>query len=151
MVGVIYVIQHVPFEAATQFPGKYPAMEQYLNTMQKYEPSAVYNDLAFQGYVNAAQFVQGLREEAATHKPLTQADLIATINKETAFTAGGLIPPVDWKLAHTSTPLPYCSAAVEVEAKDALKAVFVQKDDQVFGCLNLKGQLVAPRSGTPGA
>jgi ABC-type branched-subunit amino acid transport system substrate-binding protein len=150
MVGVVYVIQHVPFEAASQFPGKYPAMEQYLRTMKKYEPNAVYNDLAFQGYVNAAQFVQGLREEAATHKSLTQANLIAAINKETAFTAGGLIPPVDWKVAHTSTPLPYCSALVEVEAKDALKVVFVQKDDQVFGCLNLQGHLVAPPSGTPG-
>ena len=38
MVGVIYLEQHVPFEAATQFPGKYPAMQQYLATMKKYEP-----------------------------------------------------------------------------------------------------------------
>jgi branched-chain amino acid transport system substrate-binding protein len=151
MEGVIYVIQHVPFEAAAQFPGKYPAMEQYLKTMQKYEPSAVFNDLAFQGYVNAAQFVQGLREEAATHKPLTQANLIAAINKERAFTAGGLIPPVNWKLAHTSTPLPYCSGLVEVEAKDKLKVIFVQKDDQAFGCVNLRGQLVPPPLGTPGS
>jgi len=150
MVGVIYVIQHVPFEAATQFPGKYPAMAQYLNTMEKYEPSAVYNDLAFQGYVNAAQFVQGLREEAATHKPLTQGDLVATINKETAFTAGGLIPPVNWKVAHTSTPLPYCTALVEVEPRDQLKVVFVQNGDQVLGCVNREGQQVAPPSGTPG-
>jgi hypothetical protein len=46
-------------------------------------------------------------------------------------------------------PHPYCTALVEVEAKDALKVIFVQNDDQVFGCVNLKGQLVAPPSGTP--
>jgi hypothetical protein len=38
MVGVIYLEQHVPFEAAGQFPGKYPAIQQYLTTMKKYEP-----------------------------------------------------------------------------------------------------------------
>ena len=84
-------------------------MEQYLKTMKKYEPQWTYNDLAFEGYLNAVQFVQGLKEEAATGKPLTQADLIATINKEKAFT-GGLTTPVNWSTAHDSPGTILCAA-----------------------------------------
>lgn len=149
MVGVIYLLQHVPFEAATQFPGKYPAMEQYLATMQRYQPQWTYDDLAFEGYLDAAQFVQGLREQAATHKPLTQADLIATINRETAFT-GGLTTPVNWTNAHVSSRPPYCASFVEVEPGDVLKVVFTQKDDEVFVCGNSQDDVVPPQPGTPG-
>jgi branched-chain amino acid transport system substrate-binding protein len=150
MVGVIYLDQHVPFEVATQFPGKYPAMDTYIATMKKYEPNWTYDDLAFQGYLNAVQFVQGLKEEAATGKPLTQADLISTINKETAFTGGGLTTPVNWTNAHTSAVPPYCAAFVEVEPGDQLKVVFTQKNDEVFVCGGNQDQLVAPLPGTPG-
>jgi len=150
MVGVTYLVQHVPFEAAKQFPGRYPAMEQYLKTMQRYEPAWVYNELAFQGYLNAAQFVQGLREEAATHEPLTQASLIAAINKEKAFTGGGLTTPIDWSIAHRSVPSVLCGSFVEVTSNDQLKVVFVQRSGEVFECVNHRGQLVTPLNGTPG-
>ena len=43
-------------------------MDQYIATMKKYEPKWTYDDLAFQGYLNAVQFVQGLKEEAATEQ-----------------------------------------------------------------------------------
>ena len=150
MVGVLYLVQHVPFEAASQFPGRYPAMAQYLKNMRKYEPQWVYNELAFQGYLNAVQFVQGLREQAATHKPLTQADLISAINNETAFTGGGLTTPVNWKRAHNSPPSILCGALVEVEPHDVLKVAFVPKNDEVFACVNDRGMLVRPPPGTPG-
>jgi branched-chain amino acid transport system substrate-binding protein len=150
MVGVIYLEQHVPFEAATQFPGKYPAMQQYLATMKKYEPKWTYDDSSFQGYLNAVQFVQGLKEEAATGKPLTQADLIATINKETAFTGGGLTTPVNWTNSHTTAYPPYCASFVEVEPGDQLKVVFTQANDEVFVCGNSQNKLVPPLPGTPG-
>jgi len=149
MEGVIYLEQHVPFEAASQFPGKYPAMAQYLATMEKYEPKWTYDDDAFQGYLNGVQFVQGLQEEAKTGKPLTQADLISTINKETAFT-GGLTTPVNWTNSHTSALPPYCAAFVEVEAGDALKVVFAQKNDEVFVCGNNQNKIIQPLPGTPG-
>ncbi len=149
MVGAIYLEQHVPFEAATQFPGKYPAMEQYLKTMEKYEPEWTYNDLAFEGYLNAVQFVQGLRQEAETGKPLTQADLIATINKEKAFT-GGLTTPVNWSKAHTSPATILCGSLVEVEPGDVLRVIDVSKNDEVFACVNSRGKLVPPPAGTPG-
>jgi branched-chain amino acid transport system substrate-binding protein len=149
MVGVIYLEQHVPFEAAAQFPGKYPAIAQYLSTMKKYEPKWTYDDDAFQGYLNGVQFVQGLKEQAKTGKPLTQADLISTINKETAFT-GGLTTSVNWKKSHTSALPPYCAAFVQVEAHDKLKVVFAQKNDEVFVCGNGQNKIVAPPAGTPG-
>jgi branched-chain amino acid transport system substrate-binding protein len=150
MVGVIFLEEHVPFEAATQFPGKYPAIQQYIATMEKYQPSLVYNDLAFEGYLNAAQLVQGLQEEAATGKPLTQADLIAAINKETAFTGSGLTTPINWTNAHDSAVPPYCAAFVEVEPGDALKVVFTQANDEVFVCGNSQNKIVPPLPGTPG-
>jgi branched-chain amino acid transport system substrate-binding protein len=151
MVGVIYLEQHVPFEAAGQFPGKYPAMAQYLATMKKYEPKWTYDDSSFQGYLNAVQFVQGLKEEAATGQPLTQADLVATINKETSFTGGGLTPPVNWTNAHTSAVGPYCASFVEVEPGDQLKVVFTQANDEVFVCGNAQNKVpVPPLPGTPG-
>ena len=150
MVGVIFLEEHVPFEAATQFPGKYPAMQQYLTTMKKYDPSLEYNDLTFEGYLNAVQFVQGLREEAATGKPLTQADLIAAINKETDFTGDGLTAVTNWSNAHDSAVPPYCAAFVEVEPGDKLKVVFTQANDEVFLCGNSQNQIVPPLPGTPG-
>jgi len=149
MVGAIYLEQHVPFEAAGQFPGKYPAMEQYLKTMERYEPSWTYDDLAFEGYLNAVQFVQGLKEEAATGAPLSQADLIAAINRERAFT-GGLTTPVNWRTAHTSPASDLCGSLVEVEPGDVLKVVDVQKNDEVFACVDIRGTLIPAPPGTPG-
>jgi ABC-type branched-subunit amino acid transport system substrate-binding protein len=149
MVGSIYLEQHVPFEAAAQFPGKYPAMAQYLKTMKKYERKWTYNDLAFQGYLNAAQFVQGLKEQAATGRPLTQANLIAAINKEKAFT-GGLTTPVNWSTAHTSAGSIHCASLIEVEPGDVLKVIDAAKNGQVFACANNQGKLVPPPKGTPG-
>jgi branched-chain amino acid transport system substrate-binding protein len=149
MVGAIFLEQHVPFEAAGQFPGKYPAMEQYLKTMERYEPQWTYNDLAFEGYLNAVQFVQGLKEEAATGKLLTQADLIATINKEKRFT-GGLTTPVNWSTAHDSPGSILCGALVEVEPGDGLKVIDVQKNNEVFACVNRQGKVVPAPAGTPG-
>ena len=148
MVGAIFLEQHVPFEAATQFRGRYPAMEQYLRTMKRYEPKWTYDDLAFEGYLNAVQFVQGLREQAKSGKPLTQANLVATINKETAFT-GGLTTPVNWTTAHDSSGSILCGSFIEVEPGDVLKVVFTHKGE-VFACSNLKGKLVPPPKGTPG-
>lgn len=149
MVGVIYFLQHVPFEAATQFPGKYPAMETYLAVMRKYQPQYVYNDLAFQGYLNAMQFVQGLKETASAGLPLTQANLVKTINKEKAF-SGGLTTSVNWTQAHVAAPPPYCASFVEVMPGDTLQVVYPQANDEVFVCGNNQGAVVPPPAGTPG-
>ncbi len=146
----IYLLQHVPFEAAAAFPGKYPGMELYLKTMQKYEPQWVYDDIAIQGWINAAQFVQGLRDVAKEGKPLTQANLIAAINKETAFTAGGLMAPLNWTVAHTQAVPPFCSGFVQTVGGRFVPA-FVQPGDQVLVCFTKQSATpVTPPPGTPG-
>jgi len=133
MTGSIFALQHVPFEAAEAFPGTYPGMDQYLAVMNRYEPQWTYDDISVQGWINAAQFVAGLR---AAGRDLTQQRLLAAINSETAFTAGGLMPPVNWKQEHTSAPPPYCSSYVEVMPGGKLKPVFVQHGDQTLICFD---------------
>ena len=148
MSGVILSLQNVPFEAATAFPGKYPGMATYLREMRHYQPGYAYNEIALDGWINAAQFVAGLR---AVGRDVTQAKLVAEINKTTNFTGGGLIPPVDWTRSHTSAGLgPFCSAYVEVAGGKFVPA-FVQSGDQVFACFNQDSDTsVRPLPGTPG-
>jgi ABC-type branched-subunit amino acid transport system substrate-binding protein len=133
MTGSIFTLEHVPFEASEAFPGKYPGMDQYIAEMNRYEPQWTYDEISIQGWINAAQFVSGLR---AVGRGLTQQKLLAAINSETTFTAGGLIPLVNWKLDHNSSVPPTCSSYVEVMSGGKLKPVFVRDGDQTFVCLN---------------
>jgi ABC-type branched-subunit amino acid transport system substrate-binding protein len=146
--GVTLEIQHVPFEAAAAYPGHYPGMETYLQEMHKYEPSFEYDEVALEGWINAAQFVAGLR---AVTGPLTQAKLVAAINKMTDFTAGGLEPPLDWTVSHTGPgPGPFCNSYVQVQSGKFVDE-FVQSGNEVFTCFTPGSDTpVTPRSGTPG-
>lgn len=144
--NTVFLEQHVPFEAVAAFPGRYPGMATYLAAMKKYEPRWVKDDTAFQGWVNAAQFVAGLR--AAGPHP-TQQKLIAAINAERAFTAGGVMTPLDWHTDHTAAPPPYCVAYVEAH-DGSLSPAFLLHRGQVFDCFGGKGQPVASPPGTPG-
>jgi ABC-type branched-subunit amino acid transport system substrate-binding protein len=145
--GTVVLVQHVPFEAKDSFPGVYPGLETYLSTMAKYQPSAAYDEVALDGWINAAQFVAGLR---AVGHDLTQAKLVAAINKMTDFTAGGLMPPVDWTKAHSQAAPPYCSSYVEVQSGKFVPA-FVQGQSSVFTCFNRGSDTpVTPPTGTPG-
>ncbi len=147
MNNVIFGIQHVPFEAATQFPGVYPGIEQYITTMQKYEPQWVYDDTAFQGWVNAAQFVAGLK---AIGTNVTQTRLVDAINQETDFNADGTIPPINWTKQHTQPPVPLCLSYVQAQ-NGKTKVVFTT-GSKVFVCLNNNSPVpVTPNTNTPGA
>lgn len=147
MQRVIFLLQHVPFEAGTAYPAQYPGMVTYLKEMRKYEPNWVYHDVAFQGWVNAAQFVAGLR--AVGHGTLTQKALVDAINKEKAFTAGGLIPPVNWTVAHTKAVPPYCSAFAQVvNGRVELSVALLQPGHQVLDCFN--GTSAVPIKSPPG-
>jgi branched-chain amino acid transport system substrate-binding protein len=133
MNGDLFQLQHVPFEAVKYFPGKYPAMAQYISTMNKYEPAWTYDDISFQGWVNAELFVDGLKKVG---KNLTQQKLISAINNITNFTADGLTGNVNWKTGHTISTGPYCSAWVEVTPSGTYEPAFVQKGDQTQICFN---------------
>ena len=146
MNGVYMGLQHVPFEAAAEFPGRYPGMERYLSEMQRYEPSATYDETAFDGWVSAALFVSGLQ---AVGRHVTQAKLVRAVNSERAFNAGGVITPVDWTEAHTKAIPPFCSTSVVVESGRFVPVV--QPDGSLYVCFDGTSVTpVPPKPGTPG-
>jgi ABC-type branched-subunit amino acid transport system substrate-binding protein len=147
---VIFQLEHVPFEAGTLDPKQYPGMVTYLKEMNRYEPAWTYHDTAFQGWVNAAQFVAGLR--AVGHHRLTQQALVRAINQETAFNAGGLIPPVNWREAHTVDAPPYCSSFVVAESgRIAPMAALEGPHHELLVCFTATSDHpVTPPPGTPG-
>lgn len=133
MQGSIFALQHVSFETAAAFPGVYSGLDQYIKEMNKYEPQWTYDDISIQGWINAAQFVAGLR---AVGSNLTQQKLVSAINAETGFNAGGLMSPVPWTTSHTLANPPYCSSYVEVMPGGQLQPVFVQHGNQTLVCFN---------------
>ena len=146
MQGVYFYVQHVPFEAAKAYPGVYPGLEKYIATMNRYEPSATYNETALDGWLNADLFVTGLR--AAGPNP-TQAKVVAAINKITDYNGGGLIPPVDWTQSHTSSPGPACPALVQVSGGSFQPVA--GSGSSVFQCYGTDSTSpVASQPGTPG-
>jgi len=147
MNGVYFLLQHVPFEAATAFPGSYPGIERYINAMQKYQPSYTYDEVALDGWVAADQFVTGLK---AVGRNLTQAKLVVAINKERAFTSDGVTTPVNWTKAHTEAVPPYCAAFVGV-VNGRFVPAFVHPNNGVFSCFDLSSDVpTTPPPGTPG-
>src|SRR6202012_430189 len=110
MQGIYFYIAHVPFLASQ---AKYPGLKLYLATMKKYEPKYVLDEVAIQGWESAALFVQGVKMAGSN---LTQANVVKQTNTLTAFTAGGLTTPVNWKDAgHTGHAPPYCGALIQAK------------------------------------
>ena len=153
MNNVYMLVQHVPFEAAQFFPGKYPALENYIQQMQKYQPQDTYNDTAMTGWISADLFVTGLR---MVGRNLTQKKLIAAINTITDDSSHGIQAPLDWTTAHTEATPPFCGAYVVAEAGHFVP-VFVHPNSQgndsfVFTCFGSANSTtpVAPKPSTPG-
>ena len=140
----------VPFGAVKAFPGKYPGVEQYLATMQKYEPKFVYSQEALQGYESAALLAAGIK---AAGSDLTQQNVINQTNKLANFTAGGVSDVQNWTLAHTTQGYPSCASFVQVKGSQFVPVL--GKGSQVFLCfpkkVNLKNPVPAANPpGTPG-
>jgi hypothetical protein len=150
MQNTYFLVQHVPFQATTQFPGEFPGMRQYISVMNKYEPAYTYNEVALEGWVSAALFVAGLR--AAGPSP-TQAKLVSAVNHITAFTANGLTTRTNWTIAHTEVTPPSCETFVAAVG-DTFKVVFNRGSD-IWVCFPTKGRAdlahpVHPPPGAPG-
>ncbi len=146
MQGVYFDIGHVPFTAS---PTLYPGLKLYFAQMKKYEPKYVTDEIALQGWESASLFVQGVKMAGAN---LTQAAVIAADNSLTAFTAGNLTAPVNWKSAgHTGNAPPYCLAYIKVSGTKYLPTL--NKGKNVFNCfqsINPKKNPVFPLpAGTP--
>jgi ABC-type branched-subunit amino acid transport system substrate-binding protein len=127
MQGVYFDIGHVPFTAPqSQFPG----LKLYLAQMKKYEPKYAEDEVALQGWESAALFVQGVKGAGSD---LTQANLIKADNSLTAFTAGGLTAPVNWKSAgHSGNAPPYCLAYIKVSGAKYVPTL--NQGNNVFNC-----------------
>jgi ABC-type branched-subunit amino acid transport system substrate-binding protein len=129
MQNVYFDIGHVPFTAS---PTLYPGLKLYFAQMKKYEPAYASDEIALQGWESAALFVQGL--QLAGKNP-TQASVIAADNSLTAFTAGNLQAPVNWKSAgHTGNAPPYCLAYIKVSGNKYLPTL--NKGKNVFNCFH---------------
>jgi ABC-type branched-subunit amino acid transport system substrate-binding protein len=150
MQNTYFLVQHVPFQAAVQFPGVFPGLDNYIKVMNRYEPAYTFSEVAMSGWLNAALFVEGLK--AAGPAP-TQQKLISAINHITAFTAGGITTPTNWEVAHLHTTSPSCETFVEAVG-DNFKIVFNHGKD-LWVCFPTKGHVdiahpVAPPPGSPG-
>ena len=146
MQGVYFSIAHVPFTAPTSV---YPGLSLYIKEMTKYEPKYVDDEVAIQGWESAALFVQGVKMAGNN---LTQANVIKEDNSLTAFTAGGLTTPTNWKDAgHTGHAPPYCSAYIKASGTNYVPAL--NKGQNVFVCFDSIDPKKAPvyplPTGTP--
>jgi ABC-type branched-subunit amino acid transport system substrate-binding protein len=146
MQGVYFDIQHVPFSASQSL---YPGLKVYLKEMKKYAPQFVYDEVAIQGWESGSLFVAGVK---AAGKNLTQANVINQTNKISAFTAGGLIAPVNWVNAgHSGNAPPYCAAYIQVQGTKFVPVLNTGKN--VFNCFEStnakKGPVFPVPAGTP--
>ncbi len=129
MQGIYFSISHVPFTAPQS---EYPGLKLYETEMKKYEPNYVDDELSIQGWESAALFVQGVKMAG---NDLTQARVINADNSLTAFTAGGLRTPTNWKDAgHTGHAPPYCSAFIKVSGDTYVATL--NKGKNVFVCFD---------------
>src|ERR1700722_2377918 len=146
MQGVYFYVAHVPLTAPTSI---YPGLKVYLTAMKKYAPTYTYNELAVQGWESAALFVQGVKMAGNN---LTQANVVNADNSLTAFTAGGLEAPVNWKNAgHAGHAPPYCGAVIKVVGDKYVPSLNTGKN--VFNCFQSidpkKGPVFPVPAGTP--
>jgi ABC-type branched-subunit amino acid transport system substrate-binding protein len=156
MNNTYFMVQHVPFQAAREYPGVFPGLETYLTAMRRYAPQDVDSEVAMEGWISAALFVAGLRD--AGPNP-TQSKVVAAINKLSAFTAGGVTTPVDWRLAHTTVTEPSCESYVVTSTAKNGSPQFqmaFNKGHNPWVCLRYEGPLnldhpVPPPAGSPGA
>jgi len=150
MQDTYFLVQHVPFQAAARFPGAFPGLTRYIATMNAYEPNYTYNEVAMEGWLSAALFVQGLR---AVGPDLSQQKLIAAINHFGAFTGDDLATPVNWATAHSEVTSPACESFVVV--RGAQFNVVFNRGRDLWVCFPLHGSYdvahpVAPPRGSPG-
>jgi ABC-type branched-subunit amino acid transport system substrate-binding protein len=90
--GSIVGVQEAPLETKPPFP----ALTEFVKWMDKGGYRKTEN--AEVGWVNAAQFVAGLR---AAGPDFTQQKVVDAINHAPPFDAGGMIAPLTWPRAHT--------------------------------------------------
>ncbi|HMK62859.1 MAG TPA: ABC transporter substrate-binding protein [Acidimicrobiales bacterium] len=129
MQGVYFNNPHAPFEVTQLDPGVYPGVDQFQAMLKRYAPGTLPSEAALAGWTSADLFVTGMR---AVGRDLTRSRLVAAINRISSFTADGTIAPIDWRLAHTSSPPPDCTAYVQAVGTKFVPVYGTPKS--VFSC-----------------
>jgi branched-chain amino acid transport system substrate-binding protein len=70
------------------------------------------NENSMVGWINAAQFVAGLKEAGPD---FTRQKVVDAINAEKNFTADGLLAPIDWTVAHQADPPDGCTVLSKID------------------------------------
>jgi branched-chain amino acid transport system substrate-binding protein len=104
--GDIVGIPFVPF----QFKPKPKGMTEFDQWMDK--AGYAKNEISINGWISAAMLYEGLQGAGAN---FTRAKVVDALNKMTAQTIDGLIPPRDWTKEHEITHNTVCTAYVKVE------------------------------------
>ena len=102
-----------------------------LDTYKEWMQKAGYpiTELAMDGWINADLAYSGIK---AAGEGFTRQSVVDATNKMTAYTAGGLVAPIDWSRQHeaptqddpsTHGPPQYCSAFVQVNKGSEFQVV----------------------------
>lgn len=123
----------------TQFrPLEADPADTIMSTMlENFEGLDIVNDYTVQGWIGADLAVQGI---LAAGPEFDRASVIAATNEITDWTAGGLVPPVDWTRQHnaatpedpaTNAPVYDCFAYLQVQGGEL---VVLGESDAPFNC-----------------
>ncbi len=104
--GDIVGVPFVPF----QFKPKPKGMTEFDQWMEK--AGYAKNEISINGWISAAMLYEGLQGAGAN---FTRAKVVDALNKMTAQTIDGLIPPRDWTKEHEITHNIACTAYVKVD------------------------------------
>ena len=113
--GLYVATLFAPFESKPKPPG----VKLFQKWMKRTGGTVTEN--AVVGWINADLFVTGLK---AAGENFTRESLIDAINQITAYTANGLVPPIDWTTAHEDDQ--DCMALLKI-VNGKFKPAFVKK------------------------
>lgn len=105
LAGSYIMVQFTPFEMANRPPG----LQQFMTWMGKTGKSI--DEISLAGWISADMLVTGLR---AAGPDFTRQKVIDALNRLTDYDAGGILPGIDWTIAHTTDPPQLCYALLKV-------------------------------------
>jgi ABC-type branched-subunit amino acid transport system substrate-binding protein len=144
MQGVYLSAMFDPFED----PHPSAGMRQFLAQMHTAFPKSKPAEVRLAGWLDADLFVRGLR---AAGPDLTRSKVVNAINNMTAWTADGIMPPINWQQAHHENDSPDCSAFIQV--RNGAFTPVLGLDGTPFACFPPHGTSITPipvPTGSPG-
>lgn len=103
--GSYVMVQFWPFEAADRPDG----LRQYMTWMGK--AGKQIDEISLSGWISADMLATGLR---AAGPPFTRQAVIDQLNQLTDYDASGILPGIDWTVAHTNDPPQLCYAMLQI-------------------------------------